>query len=101
MANAAVAGAWSAQQNLETLAAGTAVATVSLALFTGLMFTFFGITPVLFGITVLSSREYPRWLGYLAVASGVLGLLTGSIQFMNGPSDLTAAILFPIGSLAF
>jgi hypothetical protein len=101
MASGSAAEAWSAAQSPETLAAGTAVATIAVALFTGLMFTFFGLTPVLFGGAVLSSGEYPRWLGYLAVASGALGLITGSIQYLNGISDLTATLLFPIASLAF
>jgi hypothetical protein len=101
MANYAVATEWAASQSAASLAAGTAVAQISLALFTGIMPTFFGITPVLFGIAVMSSDEHPNWLGYLALLAGLLGILTGSIQFLNGVAPLTADILFPISSIAF
>ena len=101
MATSTAAEAWSAAQSPENLGAGLAVATIGVSLFTGLMFTFFGLTPVLIGMAVLNSAEYPRWLGYLAVGSGILGLITGSIQYMNGISSLTANVLFPIASLAF
>jgi hypothetical protein len=101
IATKAAAVQWAATQSPEALASGTAVAMLVLAMFTAIMFTFFGLTPVLFGVAVLKSAEYPRWLGYLAVGAGALGLITGSIQFMNGISPLTANILFPISSLAF
>ena len=97
--NAAAAEA--ASGSSAALASGAAVVAVTTAMFTGLMFTFFGLTPVLFGAAVLNSNEYPRLLGYLAMGAGLLGLVTGSIQFMNGISPLTANILFPISSLAF
>jgi len=101
MANNAAAAEWAASGSSAALASGAAVVAVTIAMFTGLMFTFFGLTPVLFGAAVLNSNEYPRWLGYLAMGAGLLGLVTGSIQFMNGISALTANILFPISSLAF
>ena len=101
IATPAAAGRWAAGQSPETLAAGAAVAHVELSLFTGLMLTFFGVTPIVYGIAVLGSDEHPKWLGYLAIASGLLGLLAGSIQFFNGPTPLTASVIFPIGSVAF
>jgi len=101
IANNAASAAWAASGSSAALASGAAVVAVTMAMFTSLMFTFFGLTPVLFGAAVLNSNEYPRWLGYLAMGAGLLGLVTGSIQFMNGLSPLTANILFPISSLAF
>lgn len=101
MATSAAAADWAASESADALASGTAVVTVVTAMFTAIMFTFFGLTPVLFGVAVLNSAEYPKWLGYLAVGAGLLGLVTGSIQFLNGISALTANFLFPISSLAF
>lgn len=95
------AKAWAADPNPASLANASALITITLSLFTGLMFTLFGITPLLYGAAGLSSRQYPRWLGYLAIFSGVLGLLAGSIQYLAGISTLTANVLFPIGSLSF
>jgi hypothetical protein len=96
-----VADAWADGPNAETLATATAVLHVGEALFTGIMGSIFGITPVLFGVAVLNGRgEYLAWLAWLAIGSGGLGLFTGSVQYLTGISNATANILFPIGSLA-
>lgn len=96
-----VADAMIAGHSPETIAAGTAVSEVAVALFTGTMGSLFGLTPVLYGIATLSDARYPKPLGYLAIAAGVLGLITASIQYFGGIQNLTANILFPIASLAF
>jgi hypothetical protein len=101
MANHTVATEWARSESAGSLASATAVAAVSNALFTGLMFTFFGVTPLLYGAAVLTSSHYRKWLGYLSLLSGLLGLAAGSIQYLGGISPLTANILFPISSLAF
>jgi hypothetical protein len=95
-----VATEWAASQSEVSLATGTAVSQVTLALFTTLILALFGVTPILYGVAVLGSDEYPNWLGYLPLASGLLGLVAGSIQFLSGISALTASVLFPISSLA-
>jgi hypothetical protein len=77
------------------------VSEVTFALFTGTIGSLFGLTPVLFGVAALNDGSHPKGLGYLAIASGVLGLLTGSIQFVRGLTNLTANILFPVASLGF
>ena len=90
---------WAKTQSEVSLATATAVGQVTLSLFTALIFVFFGVTPVLYGVAILSSAEYPKWLGHLPLASGSLGLVTASIQFLAGVSLLTATVLFPISSL--
>jgi hypothetical protein len=101
MATHAAATEWTTSPSPASLASTAAVSAVTVALFTGLMLTFFGVTPLLYGAAVMNSARYPKWLGYLALSSGLLGLTAGSIQFLNGISQLTANILFPISSLAF
>lgn len=81
-------------------ATGEAVAQMSLALFTVLIGTLFGLTPMLYGVASLVSREYPRWLGYVALVAGAVGILTASIQFLAGPSD-AVTYLFTASSLMF
>lgn len=71
------------------------------SLFLGAIGLFFGFTPLLLGAAVLSGNEYPGWLGWLAVAAGALGVLTGTIIYFGGFSDTTDKLLFPITSLAF
>lgn len=76
-----------------------AVARVSGALFTGLMGSVFGIVPVLLGIALLSSAQYPRWMGTLALVSGAIGLFTGSYQYLAGFNMAISNYLFTLGSL--
>jgi hypothetical protein len=96
-----VADSMMADHGPEMMATATAVAEVSFALFTGTIGSLFGLTPVLFGVATLNDDSQPTGLGYLAVGAGVLGLLTGSVQYVRGVSNLTANILFPIASLGF
>ena len=81
--------------------AGEAVARISLALFTGLIGSLFGLTPVLYGIAGLSSPSYPKGLAYLALAGGALGMLTSSIQFLSGPSAVVTNMMFVVASVAY
>ena len=70
-------------------------------LFVGAIGLFFGLTPLLYGIAVLTGDEYPSWLGYVAVLAGLVGVVTGTIVFYDGFSTLTDNVLFPISSLLF
>lgn len=82
-------------------ATALAVAYVSSGLFLASMGSFFGLTPVLFGVSVLSGDDYPAWLGWTAIVAGALGLLTATIIFFDGFSDFTANVMFPVASLLF
>ena len=79
-------------------ATGDAVANISLALFTALIGSLFGVTATLYGIASLVSTNYPKWLGYVAIVAGIAGLVTASITFLTGPSDVTLNILFVASS---
>src|SRR5919106_501567 len=97
-----VADAWA--QNPDDpalLAAGEAVVQISLALFTAVIGASFGVTPIAFGLAILASGAYARGFGWVSIAAGGLGFVTAMIQFLAGPSNLTAAVLFPIASLSF
>lgn len=82
-------------------AAADAVANIALALFIALIGSLFGFTAALFGIAGLVSNNYPKWLGYAALVAGLVGLLTGSIAYLSGPSDLAFNILFPVSSVLY
>ena len=62
---------------------------------------FFGFTPLLYGIAVLSGDEYPSWLGWTAVLAGALGVVNGTIVYFDGFSTMTDKVLFPISSILF
>jgi hypothetical protein len=102
MASKEVADAWAqSPDDPALLAAGEAVVQISLALFTAVIGASFGVTPIAFGLAILASGAYARGFGWVAIASGALGFVTAMIQFLGGPSNLTAAVLFPIASLSF
>ncbi len=82
-------------------AAGDAVANVALALFTTVIGSLFGVTATLFGIAGLVSNNYPKWLGYVAVVAGIAGLVTASVTFLTGPSDVVFNVLFAGSSFLF
>ncbi len=81
------------------LAAGDAVTQINFALFTGLMLFLFGAVPVLYGVAMLRSTDYAPWLGWVGVIFGLVNLAAGVIQSFAGPKDLTAFVMFPIGSI--
>lgn len=56
---------------------------------------FFGLTYIAYGLAVAYSREYPRWLGWIAVAAGAAGFVTGYFQYFSGLTDLLTNKLFP------
>jgi hypothetical protein len=82
-------------------AAADAVANVSVAAFTGLVGSLFGLTATLFGVAGLVSPDYPKWLGYCALVGGLLGLLAASVLYLAGPSDVVFLGFFSVSSLLF
>ena len=58
------------------------------------MWTFFtwGLTPLVYGITVFKSGTYPKWLGLLPMLGGTVALVTGAIILLN---DFSLPLLTP------
>jgi hypothetical protein len=73
-----------------SLAAASAIDQVGRAYFGQWTFLCWGVTPVLFGITIVSCRAFPRWLGIAPLVSGALGITAGLIQDF---SDFSLALL--------
>ena len=59
----------------------------------------FGITVVLYGLAVALSHTYPKWLGWLAVISGVAVSLAGITTAYTGFSRLAMNINMPASSV--
>lgn len=78
-----------------------AAVNIGLGLFTMIIISLFGVAALLFGIAGLNTATYPRWLGGLALIGGVLGMAAGTLQYLDGISDLSAMYLFLPASLAF
>ena len=61
--------------------------------------TFFGATFILYGVAVLLSDVYPKWLGWVAVGGGLGSSLLGLHIGYHGASSLVFNVLFPIFSI--
>src|SRR6266568_6897965 len=75
------------------LAAFSAEDSINFALLSPLNLVFAGVTFVLYGLAAAFSSVYPRWLGWVAVAGGAGGAVSGVIQASIGePSSITQAL---------
>ena len=96
-----VADEFLATHSPEATGAAHAVAEIGGVLFIGTIGSLFGLTPLLFGIALLVGDEHPDGLGWLAVGSGIGGLLIASVLYLAGFSNLMSNVLFPIVATAF
>jgi hypothetical protein len=97
-----VAVAWaSAPRGEKTVAFRVADALVQIqwALSSVWILIFFGVTFILYGVAVVLSDVYPKWLGWVAVGGGLGSSLLGLHIGYHGASSLVFNILFPIFSI--
>ena len=66
---------------------GAGVMGVATGIFLLVLFFYFGLTSLAYGITFAVSREYPRWLAGLALLGGALGLAGAFITYFDDFSD--------------
>jgi hypothetical protein len=72
--------------------------TLNLALAALFNILFAGVTFILYGLAVAWSRQYPRWLGWVAVVAGIGSVAAGLLQAAVGePTTLSRVltIIFP------
>jgi hypothetical protein len=73
--------------NPVALAAGSAVAEVSWGLFMLTAITFLGITPLLYGLALATSKEWPAAFGWPVVVLGLGSIVAGLMGTFAGPSQ--------------
>jgi hypothetical protein len=79
-----VADAWVEAEGREKsvlLERGTILTEATSGMFPLYVALLLGLTFVLFGIAVVSSDEYPSWLGWIGAAAGALAFVVGSTNF--------------------
>jgi hypothetical protein len=76
------------------------VALVADGLFFAWVLTLFGATPLLYGLAMTRSHNYPTWLGWVTVIGGIVGLLAGFMHAFAGQTS-TSVTLFAIGAGVF
>ena len=79
-------------------AAAAGIDGLSSAIFTVAVLMYFGISPLLLGLAVLTSGSYPKTLGQVALGSGVLGVLAALLMWMQGMTLFNTVFLFTIAS---
>jgi hypothetical protein len=60
----------------------------------------FGLTMLLYGIAILGDRQFPKWLGAIAVLGSTLNMAGGIVYAYSGFSNLGMWLTMP-GSLLF
>ena len=96
-----LADAWAAAPPEEQAAALRVVLaeeSINFALAALFNILFAGVTFILFGLAVASSRRYPGWLGWVVVVAGIGSVPVGLVQASMGESILftrIATIIFP------
>jgi hypothetical protein len=90
-----VAEAWATSTGTERaiqLERGTILLLATSGMFPLYVALLLGLPFVLFGMAVVFSRNYPSWLGWVAIAAGTLALLVGTTNFAD--LDLLPMSLF-------
>ncbi len=59
----------------------------------------FGLTVLVYGIALLIDHRFPRWIGALAIASGVPTAISGIVMAYTGFSDLAMLLNMPASLL--
>lgn len=98
-----IAFAWAGASGAEQaalLAAARAVNAFQLSLATVSTVVYAGVTPILFGLALNGSDDYPSWLGWLALVAGVGGVVFGLVQAYGGTSYMVSEVLLGLVRLS-
>lgn len=76
-----------------------AVVAVDLGMFSSLGLLAFGVAPMVLGMALVRSELYPHWTGFVALASGVFGIVTGVIVAIQATIPTVATVTFLIATI--
>lgn len=74
----------------------TAMESIIFAFFSITLITWFGLPFIFFGLSVATTDLYPRWLGWIAAASGTACVICGVIQAYSQRTAFVTHFLFPV-----
>ncbi len=99
----AVADRWATASGTDRdmlISAATALRSTDIAVLDIVMLGQFGLTAIVVGVALWSSRLYGRWMGSIAVAGGVLGVMCGAIQVLAGRLTVFSYLVLLTAALA-
>lgn len=79
--------------------AATAIVAIELGAFAGLNLLMFGAVPMVLGMALVRSDTYPHAAGFVALAAGVLGIVTGVTIAITAEVTTFATVTFLAASL--
>jgi len=63
-----------------------------LSMFSMVIFAYFGVTQLLYGLATWNSGTYPKWLGAIAIGFGIVGSVVGAVQLLFGISTASITV---------
>ena len=97
LASKATHDAWAAAPGADKAVAlriAEAMEEVDVGVFTLWIILFFGMTFIVYGLAVAMSNNFPKWMGWIAVALGLVALVVGFYQAYDGLSVFITNIAF-------
>jgi hypothetical protein len=94
-----IAGAWAAAPAAEQGTAfrvADAIEEIILALFSINLIFWFGLTFALYGLAIILSDTWPKWLGWMALVGAIGCALSGLAQIYTGRDNIVTHVLVPI-----
>lgn len=76
-----------------------ALTAVDLGMFASVGLLSFGLVPMILGMALVRSDAYPHWTGFVALAAGVLGIVTGVIIAVQASIPTVATVTFLLASI--
>ena len=97
IASKAVHDAWAAAPDAEkavALRVAEAMENIDVGIFSAWIILFFGMTFIVYGLAVAMSDNFPKWMGWVAAALGLVSLVVGFYQAYDGLSVVITTYAF-------
>ncbi len=97
LASKATHDAWAAAPGVDKAVAlriAEAMEEVDVGVFSAWIILFFGATFIVYGLAVAMSDNFPKWMGWIAAALGLVSLVVGFYQAYDGLSVFITNIAF-------
>ncbi len=91
---------WAQDPTDVTFAAAEATSVMGGVIYAGMIAALFGFAAILLGVMTLNGGQDPRWLGWLAVVGGVVGLVAATLMHIEVKNNVVSGVLPNVSRLA-